>query len=83
VSASPSNGIEALGIAGSLRQGSYDRALLRAAQDLAPDGLDIAVFHNETLNRIPPAQRRRAGWRRSRAGEGAQRWRRWLNGLKG
>jgi NAD(P)H-dependent FMN reductase len=61
VSASPSNGIEALGIAGSLRQGSYDRALLRAAQDLAPDGLDIAVFHNETLNRIPPRTTKTCG----------------------
>jgi hypothetical protein len=28
-----------LGIAGSLRRGSYNRALLRAAAELAPDGI--------------------------------------------
>ena len=28
-------------IAGSLRQGSYNRALIRAAQELAPDGMTI------------------------------------------
>jgi chromate reductase len=30
--------------AGSLRQGSYNRALLRAAQELAPEGMDIEVI---------------------------------------
>jgi chromate reductase len=33
-----------LGIAGSLRRGSYNRALLRAAEQLAPDGVDIRTF---------------------------------------
>ncbi|WP_374468915.1 NADPH-dependent FMN reductase [Phenylobacterium sp.] len=33
-----------LGFAGSLRQGSLNRALLRAAQALAPEGMAIAVF---------------------------------------
>jgi chromate reductase, NAD(P)H dehydrogenase (quinone) len=33
-----------LGIAGSLRQGSYNRALLGAAQELAPEGVDIQAF---------------------------------------
>jgi chromate reductase len=33
-----------LGIAGSLRRASYNRALLKAAQELAPDGLTIEVF---------------------------------------
>ena len=32
------------GIAGSLRQGSLNRALLRAAQEEAPEGMEIAVF---------------------------------------
>jgi len=33
-----------LGFAGSLRRESYNRALLRAAVDLAPDGVEIIVF---------------------------------------
>lgn len=33
-----------LGIVGSLRQASYNRALIRAAQDLAPDGMAITPF---------------------------------------
>ncbi|HEX6250642.1 MAG TPA: NADPH-dependent FMN reductase [Gemmatimonadaceae bacterium] len=32
------------GIAGSLRRGSYNRALLRAAQELAPPDVEIRVF---------------------------------------
>src|SRR5690606_28963397 len=40
------------GIAGSLRQGSYNRALLRAAQELAPPGMEIRVF--ERLREVPP-----------------------------
>ncbi len=32
------------GIAGSLRGGSYNRALLRVAQELAPEGMEIQVF---------------------------------------
>lgn len=32
------------GIAGSLRQKSYNRALLRAARDMAPDGVDVRIF---------------------------------------
>jgi chromate reductase len=32
------------GIAGSLRKASYNRALLRAAQDLAPEGMEIRIF---------------------------------------
>jgi chromate reductase len=42
VSASPS--IRVLGIAGSLRSASYNRALLRAAVDLTPEGVEILVF---------------------------------------
>ena len=40
-----------LGIAGSLRKGSYNRAALRAAQQLAPEGVDIEIFD---LDGIPP-----------------------------
>lgn len=46
--------VRALGIAGSLREGSYNRALLRAARDLAPEGLEIALFDNDTLKEVPP-----------------------------
>lgn len=51
--AAQSDTVQALGIAGSLRQGSYNRALLRAARDLAPDELEITIFDNEILRRIP------------------------------
>ncbi|HEX8257362.1 MAG TPA: NADPH-dependent FMN reductase [Allosphingosinicella sp.] len=33
-----------LAIAGSLRAASYNRALLRAAQELAPEGMAISIF---------------------------------------
>ncbi len=39
-----------LGIAGSLRHGSYNRAALRAAAKLAPDGAIIDIFE---LDGIP------------------------------
>jgi chromate reductase, NAD(P)H dehydrogenase (quinone) len=41
-----------LGIAGSLRKASYNRALLRAAVELAPGGMTIEVF--EGLGALPP-----------------------------
>jgi len=40
-----------LGIAGSLRRESFNAAALRAAQELAPDGVRIETFR---LNDIPP-----------------------------
>lgn len=39
-----------IGLAGSLREGSYNRALLRAASALAPDGLSIEIG---TIGGIP------------------------------
>ena len=52
-----------LGIAGSLREGSYNRAALRAAQSLAPEGVTIDTFDIKGLPGFsqddetnPPAQ---------------------------
>jgi chromate reductase, NAD(P)H dehydrogenase (quinone) len=52
-----------LGIAGSLRRQSYNRALLRAAQELAPDGTTIESFEldgipsfNQDEDASPPAK---------------------------
>ena len=44
--------MRACGIAGSLRSGSYNRALLRAAVALAPPGLELRVF--DRLADVPP-----------------------------
>ena len=41
---SSSSVLRVVGIAGSLRQGSYNRALLSAAQELGPDGMHIETF---------------------------------------
>jgi chromate reductase, NAD(P)H dehydrogenase (quinone) len=46
----PTDTVTVLGIAGSLRQGSYNRALLRSAQSLVPDGMTLRVFE---LHGIP------------------------------
>jgi len=43
--------ISILGFAGSLRQGSYNRALLRATLELVPDSARLEIFE---LNDIPP-----------------------------
>lgn len=40
-----------LGFAGSLRQGSYNRAILRAAQEMVPSGATLEIFD---LAGIPP-----------------------------
>jgi chromate reductase len=40
------------GVAGSLRRESYNKSLLRAAQELAPPELEIVAF--ERLGEIPP-----------------------------
>ena len=36
--------VRVLGTAGSLREGSYNAALLRAAAELAPPGLEVTIF---------------------------------------
>ena len=43
--------LKILGFAGSLRVGSYNRALLRAAAELPPDDTTLEIFD---LNGIPP-----------------------------
>jgi len=41
--------MQVLGIAGSLRKASFNRALLRAAQELAPKEMEITVFDLASL----------------------------------
>jgi chromate reductase len=48
----PAMKLRVLGVAGSLRANSFNRALLRAAIELAPDGMTIAIF--DGLAAIPP-----------------------------
>lgn len=43
--------IHVLGIAGSLRAGSYNKALLRAAAELLPEGMTLEIFD---IAPIPP-----------------------------
>ena len=43
--------IRILGFAGSLRKGSYNKAILRAAKELAPEDTEIEIFD---LEGIPP-----------------------------
>lgn len=44
--------IKVLGIAGSLRAGSYNMAALKAVQKMAPEGMEIEIY--ERLGEIPP-----------------------------
>ena len=44
--------IRVIGIAGSLREGSFNKGLLRAAIELAPAGMEITTFNR--LGDIPP-----------------------------
>jgi len=55
--------INILGIAGSLRRQSYNRSALRAAQQLAPEGVTLNIFEldgipgfNEDDEKNPPAK---------------------------
>lgn len=43
--------VRVLGIAGSLRKGSFNRAALRAAKELAPEGVEVEIFE---IDAIPP-----------------------------
>jgi chromate reductase, NAD(P)H dehydrogenase (quinone) len=45
------NKLKVLGFAGSLRLGSYNKALLRAAVDLVPENMNIEIFD---LEGVPP-----------------------------
>lgn len=47
----PDPSMKVCGIAGSLRSGSYNKALMRAAQELAPAGMEIRFF--DRLEQIP------------------------------
>jgi chromate reductase len=44
--------MKVLGISGSLREGSYNTALLRQAQELLPSGVELELYQD--LKRIPP-----------------------------
>ena len=57
--------IKVLGFAGSLRKGSYNKALLRAALELAPDNMSLEIFDleglplfNQDLENDPPPKLR-------------------------
>ena len=56
--------MKVLGIAGSLREGSYNRGLLRAARELLPEGVELVEFD---IREPAVLRRRRRGCRRSRA----------------
>lgn len=43
------NKLKVLGFAGSLRAGSYNRALLRAAANLLPQGMALEIFEIEGI----------------------------------
>ena len=43
--------LQVLGIAGSLRAGSYNVSLLQAARELAPKGMEVRVF--SLLGKLP------------------------------
>jgi chromate reductase len=51
--------VRVLGISGSLRTGSHNTALLRAAQRLAPEGTQLELY--EELELIPPYNEDRDG----------------------
>lgn len=65
-----SNPLTIVGISGSLREGSYNTALLRAATELAPEGMEITLhdihdipFYNADIDKDggpPPVQRLKA-----------------------
>jgi chromate reductase, NAD(P)H dehydrogenase (quinone) len=48
-----------LGISGSLRAASYNTALLRAAAELAPEGVELTIY--DGLEQLPPYNEDREG----------------------
>ena len=44
--------LDILAISGSLRTGSYNAAMVRAAQEHAPDDIDVTIY--DALRDIPP-----------------------------
>lgn len=47
----PGSKLVVCGLAGSLRTGSYNRSLLRAARELAPDGTEVEIF--DRMEEVP------------------------------
>ena len=45
-----------LGFAGSLRRGSYNQGLIRAATELAPNGITLETFSDAVAPDLPPRQ---------------------------
>ena len=41
--------LQVLGISGSLRRASFNSGLLRAAQEIAPEGMEITIFDIKDL----------------------------------
>ena len=56
-----------LGLAGSLRRGSYNCAALVAAQGLGPSGATLALFDRASIPPFNPGGRRLTGGRRGGA----------------
>lgn len=52
IGADPLRSLKIFALAGSLRRGSFNRALIRAAMEVAPKGVEIVPF--ERLAEIPP-----------------------------
>ena len=58
--------VRILGIAGSLRRGSFNAAALRTAQGLAPSGMTIEIFDIAPIPLYNEDVRQQASPRRSR-----------------
>jgi NAD(P)H-dependent FMN reductase len=63
--------MKVLGIAGSLRRASYNRALIEAAHDLMPNGMTIEPFELDDIPLPRPLPQVIRGKRRKRTAEKA------------